>query len=73
LQQAMHDDGAVGAQGNVVTGWVCICESMGPDGQRWLSKLSSDASGDARLATWAEQGLLWNALYAGGWDEDDDG
>ncbi len=70
----MNHDHAGDAQGNVVTGWVCIAESMGPDGQKWLSRLSSDASGDRRLPRWTEQGLLHNGLHGdgvSGWDDDD--
>jgi hypothetical protein len=75
VQAAMNHDLARGAQGNVVTGWVCIAESMDPDGRKWLSRISSDASGEQRLPRWTEQGLLHNGLYGNGddgWDDDDD-
>jgi hypothetical protein len=60
---------------HVVIGWVCVVESMTPDGGRWLSRLSADASGERRLARWTEQGLLHNGLYGDGdvgWQESDD-
>lgn len=72
VQEALHHDSAEGGQGNVVTGWTCIVESMAPDGQKWLHRLSSDASGERRLPRWIEQGLLHNGLHGDGqdgWDE----
>ncbi len=63
------------AAGSVVTGWVCVCESMDREGNKWLSLLSSDASGERRLPRWTEQGLMHNALHgdgSDGWDSNAD-
>ena len=73
VQRAMNVDDAVGE--NVVTGWVCVAESMDKDGRRWQSRVSSDASGERRLPRWTEQGMLHNALHGDGddgWDTDDE-
>lgn len=72
VQEAMskgHADGAI------LTGWVCIAESMDTKGIRSLSMVSADASGDRRLPRWTEQGLLHNGLHGDGqegWDHGDD-
>lgn len=73
VQQSIN---AERSEGHVVTGWVCVVESMAPDGERWLSRLSSDASGERRLPRWTEQGLLHNGLHGNGeegWNEPADG
>lgn len=73
-QRSINIDRPNDEQDHVVTGWVCIVESMGPDGERWLSRLSSDASGERRLSRWTEQGLLHNGLHGDGeegWTTDD--
>ena len=75
VQAALHHELAGDVQGNLVIGWVCIAESMGPDGSKWLSRLSSDASGERRLPRWTEQGLLHNGLHGDGdegWDLGDE-
>lgn len=69
VQQALHTEQAGEAQGNFVTGWVLVAESMAPDGRRWLSRVSADASFE-NLTSWAQQGLLHNALHDDGWDDD---
>lgn len=51
------DDGEDLPDGGVLTGWVMVAEWQGTDGNRWLSKLSSDASGDRGLASWSERGF----------------
>ncbi len=77
IQASLNAD--EGMPGTVVTGWVCVAESMTADGQRWLSRVSSDASGERALPRWTEQGLLHNGLHGDGsegWDSgdtDDDG
>ena len=58
----------------VVTGWVLIAEWQGTDGNRWLSKVSSDASGDRGLPSWTERGLCSEVVS--NWPDevsDDDG
>jgi hypothetical protein len=65
------DHGEDGEAAHVITGWVCIVESMSPSGERWLHRISSDASGERRLPRWAEQGLLYNCLHDEGWADDD--
>ena len=47
----------------VVTGWVLIAEWQGVDGNRWLSKVSSDASGDRGLPSWTERGLCSEIVH----------
>lgn len=69
LQRALHDEDAGQAQGNLVTGWVVVVESMDPDGRRWLSRIDGGPGGDA-LPEWHRQGLLFNALHSGGWEPD---
>lgn len=63
--------------GGVLMGWVMIAEWMAPSGDRWLSKVSSDATGVKGAATWQEQGYLHNALHTdwpdGDADTDDPG
>ncbi len=73
VQHALNADEE--SAGSVVTGWVCVAESMAPDGRKWLSRVSSDASGERRLPRWTEQGLLHNALHGDGddgWDVNGD-
>ena len=41
----------------VLTGWVLVAEWQGDDGNRWLSKLSGNATGDQGLPSWTERGL----------------
>jgi hypothetical protein len=55
----------------VVTGWVMVAEWQGTDGNRWLSKLSSDASGERRLPQWVERGFCHEV--ADHWPDDGDG
>jgi hypothetical protein len=60
----------------VVTGWVLVAEWRGTDGNRWLSKVSSDATGDRGLPSWTERGLCGEVVN--NWpdsadEEDDDG
>lgn len=53
----------------VVTGWVLIAEWQGTDGDRWLSKVSSDATGDRGLPSWTERGLCSEVVS---WPDDVD-
>lgn len=71
IQESLHSEDAAEAQGNVITGWVVVAESMAPDGQRWLSRIDGGPGG-GRLTEWQLDGFLHNALYGGGWLEDDD-
>lgn len=64
------DADELGEAAHVITGWLCIVESMAPGGARWLRRISSDASGERSLPRWAEQGLLYNCLHDEGWGED---
>ena len=70
IQQALHSDDAADAQGNLVVGWVVVAESMDPDGGRWLSRIDGSPGG-GRLSAWTREGLLFNALHSGGWDDDE--
>lgn len=71
IQDALHHEDAAGAQGNVVTGWVIVAESMDVDGKRWLSR-HDGGPGDRRLPIWQAQGLLHNALFSDGWTDEGD-
>lgn len=68
IQETLHSEDAGDCQGNVVTSWVCIAESMDVEGHRWLSRMDG-APGGGRLSEWAAEGLLFNALHSGGWDD----
>lgn len=70
VQRALHEGSSDDIAGNVVTGWVLIAESMGPDGERWLSRVSGGAAGGAP-PTWTAQGWLFNALHERGWTDDE--
>lgn len=63
--------------GAVLMGWVVIAEWMAPTGERWLSKVAGNASGEG-CPEWQTQGYLHNALFhpedfrgEGDRDEDD--
>jgi hypothetical protein len=71
VQSSLHHEDAHEAQGNVVTGWVVVAESMDPTGRRWLSRINGTPGG-GQLTEWAAQGLLFNALNDDGWDVDED-
>jgi hypothetical protein len=74
ITETMSDESAANEGDAVVMGWVCVVESMGTDGKRWLSRLCSNATGDSNIPAWQQQGYLHNALND--WpdpDEDDDG
>lgn len=72
IQATAHDQPDI--DGSVLLGWVTIAEWVAPDGNRWLSRISSNATGDREAADWQLQGYLHNALND--WpktnDEDDD-
>lgn len=53
----------------VVTGWVLVAEWQGTDGNRWLSKVSGDASGSRALPQWTERGLCYEV--ANNWDSEE--
>ncbi len=48
--------------GHLVTAWVCVIETVGPNGSRWLARLSCGGSGEDGLPRWTERGLLHHAL-----------
>lgn len=52
----------------VVVGWVLIAEWQGDDGNRWLSKMSSNAMGDKGLPSWHERGYCQEVVLH--WPED---
>lgn len=52
----------------VVVGWVIVAEWQGSDGQRWLSKVSADATGERRLPDWTERGLCAEVIF--NWPEE---
>lgn len=52
-----EEETADGPDAGIVTGWILIAEWQGSDGNRWLSKLSADATGDRGLPSWTERGL----------------
>lgn len=75
IQTALQDsdmrnesyEGPVG--GSMVVGWVVVCESVDPAGERWLTMVGSENS-----TQWQRQGYLHNALntrWEGGVADDD--
>lgn len=50
----------------VLTAWVVVAEWMTPDGERWLTRLDSDA-----ITAWQRDGMLDHGLR-GDWDPEDD-
>lgn len=67
-----HDDGEDVPDAGIVTGWVLVAEWQGSDGNRWLSKLSSTATGDRGLPSWTEHGYC-NEIVNNWPDGDSDG
>ncbi|MBI3936434.1 MAG: hypothetical protein HY323_05610 [Betaproteobacteria bacterium] len=61
VQEAVRLDSRV--EGNYVTGWVCVAESIAPTGKRWLTRMSS-SDGEEELPAWTRAGLLHDALFA---------
>ncbi len=56
----------------VLSGFVIVCEWATFDGRRFLS--SRDGNGDGgRLTEWQRDGLLYNRLHRGGWEDLRDG
>lgn len=60
IEKALEDDSGV------VTGWVVVWETAGPDGARFLHRIESDP-----CTEWQREGYLHNALYSGSWLRDD--
>ena len=68
LQEALHMDEASEAQGNLITRWVVVAESMAPDGRRWLSRVSGDAA-DEGLSEWDARMLCTEGARDEGWND----
>lgn len=51
--------------GAVVYGYALVVEWSAPDGERWLSSVSSDPTGKQELPEWQKTGYYYND-----WDED---
>lgn len=57
-------------EGSVLVGWVTVAEWVGPDGMRWISRLTSE-----NAATWQVNGYLdyaRDSFGPVGCDEEDD-
>lgn len=50
-------------ESGVVTGWVLVAEWQGDDGERWLSKLSGNATGDRSLPAWTSRGMCSEVVH----------
>jgi hypothetical protein len=51
-------------------GWVMVSEWVDTEGKRWLMRLDSNASNEG-LASWTRMGYLFDAVFGGGWNEED--
>lgn len=59
--------------GGVLTGWIVIAEWQGTDGNRWLSKISGNATADKGLPCWHERGFCNEVVHHWpGSDNDED-
>ena len=56
---------------SVLVGWVIIAEFIDEEGNRPLRRLDSNASGEG-LVDWIRSGYLYDALFSGGWESEDD-
>jgi hypothetical protein len=56
-------------EGAITTNWIVVAERMTPDGERWLTQFSGDASDDCP-PIWHRRGLLTHAITM--LDEPDD-
>ena len=72
ISEAVNESKDGELDGCVLIGHLTVCEWVGPDGNRWLSKLSGNGSGD-KLPSWQERSYgfevanyWWDAT-----DEDD--
>ena len=60
LDDSDPDDNLDGA---ILLGWVTVAEWMHPTGDRWLSMISANTTGDQQAPDWVVQGYLHHALY----------
>jgi hypothetical protein len=68
LQASRIDDADLGEA--VVIGYAAVAEWMTPDGTRWLSLTTGDAT-DEELMRWQVQGYFYNVLNDPAWEDDD--
>lgn len=55
-------------EGHVLSGWVLIFETCGPDGTRTMGTRSSDAMGDSDLPPWTSEGWARYTAASGFFD-----
>ena len=69
-QEGQSRDSAL--ENAVLTKYAGVVEWMAPDGERWLSIVSGDASDeDAGLQRWDVQGMFFNVLHDPAWHPED--
>lgn len=55
-------------EGHILSGWVLILETVGPNGERGMVTRSSDASGDLELPPWTSEGWARYVAASGYFD-----
>lgn len=58
--------------GHILSGWVLLYETVGPDGERGMHSRSSDATGETDLPPWTSEGWCRYVAASGYFDEVDD-
>lgn len=77
-RRAIHDaisetlDGDTSFEGHILSGWVLIYETVGPDGERGMSTRSGDANGELDLPPWTAEGWTRYVAASGYFDAADD-
>ena len=66
----LDDNPGDSLNGAHLMGWVVIAEWMDPNGERWISMGSADATGEDRAADWQVKGYLTHALHE--WPKDNE-
>jgi len=73
-RRVIHDtldaslDAETAFEGHILSGWVLIYETCGPDGQRGMVTRSGDALGDEDLPPWTSEGWCRYVAASGFFD-----
>lgn len=59
-------------EGHILSGWVLLYETVGPDGERGMHARSGDAHGETDLPPWTAEGWCRYAAASGYFDAADD-
>lgn len=71
IQSHAGDSDFTGApEDAVLVGFLVVAEWAAPDGERWISKNSGDAS--ETLPSWRERGYAAEVVHGLGWEADED-